>query len=297
MAKIIAVWGPTGAPGRTTVAINVAAELAELGNRVLLIDADTYGGAIAPLLGLVDEASGLAAVCRLAEQGTLAHEDIQRLSQHVPTRSGQLHVLSGIVKTDRWPELSAERIKKVLGVARESSDVIVVDVGFNLETDEEITSDLFAPRRNGATLTVLKEADCIVAVSGSDALGIARFIRAHDQLVEEFPESLSVIVVNKVRTVFEAVGAASAAATLSRYAGLHDVHELVFDDKATGQSLITSAPLLSSAPKSKLRKQIQLLALKLSPVGKVTELKQNRFARSRKKESVSEQSEQHQDSA
>ena len=285
MNKIIAVWGPTGAPGRTTVAINVAAELAELGNRVLLIDADTYGGAIAPLLGLLDEASGLAAVCRLAEQGTLASEDIQRLSQQVPTRSGQLHVLSGIVKTDRWPELSAERIKKVLGVAREISDVIVVDVGFNLETDEEITSDLFAPRRNGATLTVLKEADCIVEVSGSDALGIARFIRAHDQLVEEFPESLRIIVVNKVRTGLEAVGAASAASTLSRYAGLHDVHELVFDDKATGHSLMACAPLLSSAPKSKLRKQIQLLALKLSPVGKVTELKQNRFAHSRKQES------------
>ena len=231
MTKIIAVWGPTGAPGRTTVAINVAAELAELGNKVLLIDADTYGGAIAPLLGLVDEASGLAAVCRLAEQGTLASEDIQRLSQNVPARTGELRVLSGIVKTDRWPELSAERIKRVLAVAREISDVIVVDVGFNLETDEEITSDLFAPRRNGATLAVLKEADSIIEVSGSDALGIARFIRAHDQLVEEFPESLRIVVVNKVRSGFDAVGSASAASTLSRYAGLHEVSELAYEEK------------------------------------------------------------------
>ena len=264
MTKIIAVWSPTGAPGRTTVAINMAAELAELGNRVLLIDADTYGGAIAPLLGLVDEASGLAAVCRLAEQGTLAHEDIQRLSQHVPTRSGQLHVLSGIVKTDRWPELSAERIKKVLASAGEISDAIVVDVGFNLETDEEISSDLFAPRRNGATLAVLKEADCIVEVSGSDALGIARFIRAHDQLVEQFPDSLRLIVVNKVRSALDPRGTYQASATLSRYAGLHDILELPFDDKAVSLALATQSTLSRSALKSSLRKQLVHLADELS---------------------------------
>lgn len=264
MTKIIAVWGPTGAPGRTTVAINVAAELAEFGNRVLLIDADTYGGAIAPLLGLVDEASGLAAVCRLAEQGTLTSEDIQRLSQHVPTNSGELHVLSGIVKTDRWPELSVERIKKVLAVAREISDLIVVDVGFNLETDEEITSDLFAPRRNGATLTVLKEADCIVEVSGADAIGIARFIRAHDQLIEEFPESLRLIVVNKVRSALDPRGTYQASATLSRYAGLHDILELPFDDKAVSLALATQSTLSRSALKSSLRKQLVHLADELS---------------------------------
>jgi Flp pilus assembly CpaE family ATPase len=173
-------------------------------------------------------------------------------------------VLSGIVKTDRWPELSAERIKKVLAVAREISDVIVVDVGFNLETDEEITSDLFAPRRNGATLSVLKEADCIVEVSGSDALGIARFIRAHDQLVEEFPESLRLIVVNKVRSALDPRGTYQASATLSRYAGLHDILELPFDDKAVSLALATQSTLSRSALKSSLRKQLVHLADELS---------------------------------
>jgi Mrp family chromosome partitioning ATPase len=38
---LLAVWGPKGAPGRTTVAVNLAFEAAPL------VDADTYGGAVA----------------------------------------------------------------------------------------------------------------------------------------------------------------------------------------------------------------------------------------------------------
>ena len=43
---VVAVWGPTGAPGRTTIAVTLATELAALGITVL-VDADTYGGSVA----------------------------------------------------------------------------------------------------------------------------------------------------------------------------------------------------------------------------------------------------------
>ena len=38
---------PKGGPGRTTVAVNLAFEAAATGGEVLLVDADTYGGAVA----------------------------------------------------------------------------------------------------------------------------------------------------------------------------------------------------------------------------------------------------------
>lgn len=297
MSRLIAVWGPTGAPGRTTVAINLAAELAEQGQKVLLVDADSYGGAIAPMLGLIDEAAGFAAVCRLAESDQLTISEIERLSHVVNTGVHNMSVLSGIVRPERWPELSAERVRKVLEVVRVNFDAIVVDVGFNLETDEEITSDLFAPRRNASTLTVVKYADYIVEVASADALGIARFIRAHDVLVEEFPESLRVIVLNKVRSGLDARGSAQAASALSRFAGLHDVHELNADDKAMMASYGLGKPLSGAAKNSRLRKQFQKLAVLFSEEHSVTAQTQNRFSRSRTKASHSEQSELHQDSA
>ena len=42
---VIAVWGPAGAPGRTTVAAGLAAELAHRERRTILVDADPHGGA------------------------------------------------------------------------------------------------------------------------------------------------------------------------------------------------------------------------------------------------------------
>src|SRR6478672_4619714 len=101
-SQLIAVWGPTGAPGRTTVALNLAAELAHRGARTLLVDADTYGSSIAQSLALLDEAPGVAAAARAADQGSL---DLHSLARLAPEVTARLRVLTGIPRADRWPEL------------------------------------------------------------------------------------------------------------------------------------------------------------------------------------------------
>src|SRR5690606_21209567 len=40
--SVVVVWGPPGSPGRTTVAVNLAAELAGPSRRACLVDADTH---------------------------------------------------------------------------------------------------------------------------------------------------------------------------------------------------------------------------------------------------------------
>src|SRR4029079_11771197 len=50
--SVVAVWGPTGAPGRTTVAVTLADELSRLGSSSLLVDADVCGGGSAVRAGL-----------------------------------------------------------------------------------------------------------------------------------------------------------------------------------------------------------------------------------------------------
>ncbi len=79
--QVITVWGPVGGPGRTTIAVTLAAELAASGHDTLLVDADTYGASIAQTLGLLDESAGLAAAARAANQGVL---DVGRLSELAP---------------------------------------------------------------------------------------------------------------------------------------------------------------------------------------------------------------------
>ena len=89
----MAVWGPTGAPGRTTVAVTVAAELAASGVATLLADADVYGGVVAQVLGFLDEAPGLAAAARLANNGQL---DVAALAGAAPHAAPQLRVVTRI---------------------------------------------------------------------------------------------------------------------------------------------------------------------------------------------------------
>ena len=78
--RVVAVWGPLGAPGRTTVAVGVADEAARLGVDTLLVDADVYGGVVAQVLGLLDESPGLAGAARQATTGALDTAGLGRLA-------------------------------------------------------------------------------------------------------------------------------------------------------------------------------------------------------------------------
>ena len=272
MAQIIAVWGPTGSPGRTTIAMNVAAELAEQGHTTILVDADSYGGAIGTLLGIVDESSGIAAVCRKAGSDSLTHNDLERVVHHVQLKDYSVDVLTGITRPERWPELGAEKIKKSLQFLTNHYDVIVVDVGFNLETDEEISSDLFAPRRNAATLSALNTADVIVEVAACDPISLSRFIRSHSQLREEFGDKERHVVLNKADMA--ALGPDShhsAQHALSRFAGIRQALPVRYDSSAMRSSVYSLTPLCVSSPRSSMRKDISALAQLLVPQEKVTE--------------------------
>jgi hypothetical protein len=126
-------------------------------------------------------------------------------------------------------------------------DHTVVDVGFNLESDEEIVSDLFAPRRNAATLAVIRAADRVVALGAADPVGLARFVRAYGDLVDATDGAPVDTVVTKVRA--SAVGlnpSGQIRATLLRFAGIDDV-VLVPDDAAGCDAALLSARALPDA--------------------------------------------------
>jgi Mrp family chromosome partitioning ATPase len=194
--RLVAVWGPTGAPGRTTVAVNVAAELAASGVPTLLADADVYGGVVAQVLGFLDEAPGLAAASRLANNGQL---DLAALAAAAPQAAPNLRVLTGISRADRWPELRPSALDQVWLLCRSLAAVTVVDLGFCLEQDEELSFDTAAPRRNGATLATLDAADTVLAVGAADPVGMQRLVRGLAQLREVLPGALPRVVLNRVR--------------------------------------------------------------------------------------------------
>lgn len=258
---VIVVWGASGAPGRTSLAIALAAELADAGHRVALADADTHGAAVAPALGLLDEAPGFAAACRLAGTGALDDAQFQRISDWHRSGNTGFWVLTGLGRPSRWPELSAERVTGVMAAARQWCDVLVVDVASSLEQDEELSSDLAAPRRNAATLAALRAADHVVAVGAADPVGLARYLRAHSELLETIEPSRVTTVINKVRS--SAIGlnpAAQVTQTLGRFGGVDDPVLVPWDPFAFDAALLSGKSLAEVAPRSAARVAVRRLA-------------------------------------
>jgi MinD-like ATPase involved in chromosome partitioning or flagellar assembly len=260
--SVLAVWGPTGAPGRTTVAVNLADELARLGHSTLLVDADVYGGTVAAALGLLDESPGLAAACRLAAGTRVDGAALAGLCWQL--RPG-LRVLTGIPLAARWPELRPGGVTAVLAAARQLADYTVVDCGFCLETDEELSFDSLAPRRNGATLAVLDAADTVLVVGAADPVGVQRLVRAVADLRDLELPAAPTVVLNKVRSgAVPGDTAAELAGALDRFAGVTAAALLPDDRDALDDALATGRALAEARPASRLRRAVVELAGALS---------------------------------
>jgi Flp pilus assembly CpaE family ATPase len=259
--RLIAVWGPVGAPGRSTLALNCAAELAALGHEVLCVDLDTYGASLAQHAGVLDDASGVAAACRRANNGGLDTSVLRSLAVRVAPR---LSLLTGIGSPHRWPELRPAALELMLQTCREAFPLTVVDVGFCLEHDEELMYDTVAPRRNGAALTALEVADAVVAVAAADPVGIARFARSVADLRRGLDRPF-VTVVNRVRRTPLRQGSASdqLSAALERYAAVDDPL-MVPDDPVTADAAVAAGRTWAEvAPASPARAAVRRLAAQL----------------------------------
>ena len=250
--SVLAVWGPAGAPGRTTLSVLLADEIARLGVPALLIDADVYGGMVSAALGLMDESPGLAAACRATATGRFGPDGLAALCRQV---APGLRVLTGIAMAARWPELRAQAMPVVLDAACGLADWVIVDCGFSLETDEEISFDALTPRRNGATLAVLDRADVLVAIGSCDPLGMIRLVRGLDELRDAEIEAQPRIVLNRVRrTVVPGDPAAEVIAALDRFAGVRPDALLPFDPGPLDEALAAGRTLGEIRPASPLRR-------------------------------------------
>ena len=256
--RLIAVWGPTGAPGRTTIAVGLASELAALGRSTLLVDGDVYGGVIAQLLGVLDESPGLAAAARLANNGQL---HLAALASLARTITPTLRLLSGISRPDRWPELRPPALESVLSLARSLAATTVIDCGFCLEQDEELAFDTAAPRSNGATLTFLQGADTVVAVGSADPVGLQRLVRGLGELREALPGLQPMVVINRLRSsAVPGHAEKQIRAALLRYAGIEQLTVVPMDVTGVDAAVAAGRTLSEAAATSPARVALARMA-------------------------------------
>jgi hypothetical protein len=253
-SKLIAVWGSSGS-GKTLVALNLAFEIASLGKRVLLIDADSYGPSIAPALGLTEPGPGILAALRLARQSRLDHGELKRLSHELSFDKHTLQLLPGVTNPMRWSEFDEAAVKGVIEVARSHFDLIVVDVASSLEPG------IYAPEssvsRNQSSLGFIEAADLVLGLFAADAIGVNRFLWDLRMVSFDYWP-----IANRVRS--QALGMSPERQlkdAIYKLAQRELNHLLPEDSVATDTALQRAQPLLLAGRNSKLREGIRRLAI------------------------------------
>lgn len=270
-ATIIAVTSAWGGPGRTTVAVNLAAEIAARGTNPLLVDADIWGASVKQYLGLDPDGAGIAAAIRAVERGTFTLEGLRRLTEDV----AGIAVLGGLNKSERWREVSGGAVTTFWQTLRTWPGHIIVDAPVRIPTDGHEGPSLYGPAPNAMWEEISGAATQVCVVGGADTVGIHRFIN----FLLDHPRPGAHAVINRLRPSAAGPRAKeSIEELLQRYARMTDPLLIPHDD-AVDRAILNGQPLRVAAPKSPARVGIRALAERLLPGRPRT--KGPRFGRSR----------------
>lgn len=121
--RVIAVSSPGPGEGKTTITANLGSVLADIGNRVLLIDADLRKPALHGMFG-IENRKGLADL--LAGQQPISGDSVRELVHH-PT-SANLDVLTaGLPNSAAFGLFQTKRIVELINAVRKDYSLILID--------------------------------------------------------------------------------------------------------------------------------------------------------------------------
>ena len=260
--RIVLVWGPHGAPGRSTVAASLAHGLAGP-EGAILVDADVEAPSLVQLLGMPEDSSALAGAARLATHGRLDAESFQRLLAPV---GGGLSLLGGLGRAGRWRELPPASMTEVWLQCRRSAAWTVVDVAGGV-VDDDVDDFTLEPGRGAVTADLVTRADVVVVVGGADPIGVRRLLQLLDEVGSSvMPAGRVEVVLNRVRAT--AAGPSPQQAlreALARFGGVEDI-VLLPDDGATADAcLLQGCSVLEGASGSSLGKALTALVDRIDP--------------------------------
>lgn len=249
---VIAVWGPKGAPGRSSLAVELAAELAATEPRTALVDADTYGGDVAQMLGIDESLPTIVWASQVAARGD---RDAARLVEGLRRAGPDGPVLvPGVARSDLWRDVGEFAWRALLETLREAFARVVVDTGFCIEDDS--TTYSIGEGRNAAARETLRSADSVVAVCRCDPVGLKTFLWSYGALTELVEEDRIYVVANRVATGEEA----PVADLLRRHASKRPVAYVPDDPALFRAAVMKGVAARSVAPGSGVARSIRALA-------------------------------------
>ncbi len=238
--RIITVFSPKGGTGKTVTATNLATSFAKYaGKRTLLLDLDLQFGDAAIMLGIEPEKTIQDLVVAPGEL------DPEKLAGYTTRHSSGLDVLPAPIRPEDAELVTEQKLSRLLEVAKESYDVIVVD-----------TSPFF----HGPMLATLDRTDDLLLVCGLDVPTIKN-VRLSLQTLQllSFPTERIRIILNRANSnVGMKKGEVEAALEAK-------IRFEVPSDRAVPLAVNRSNPAVLSDPKSDFSRALREMAKALLP--------------------------------
>jgi pilus assembly protein CpaE len=238
--KIVTVFSPKGGTGKTVTATNVAVSLAKQhGKRALLLDLDLQFGDAAIMLGLEPEKTIHDLVTAPGEL------DSEKLAGYITAHTSGLDILPAPLRPEDAELVTEAKLARLLEVARESYDLIVVD-----------TSPFF----HGPMLATLDRTDELLLLCALDVPTLKN-VRLSLQTLDllSFPADRIKVVLRKTATKV-GMSPKEVEGALER--------KLAFElpaDGAVALAVNRGNPLVLSDPKADFSKSISAMAKALLP--------------------------------
>src|ERR671933_122514 len=179
--RLVTVFSPKGGTGKTVLSTNIGASLAKhWGKKALLLDLDLQFGDAAIMLGLEPDKTIYDLVTAPGEL------DSEKLAGYTTRHASGLDILPAPLRPEDAELVTEAKLARLLEVARESYDVIVVD-----------TSPFF----HGPMLATLERTDQLLLVTSLDVPTIKN-VRLSLQTLEllSFPPDRIKLVLNRANS-------------------------------------------------------------------------------------------------
>jgi pilus assembly protein CpaE len=241
MGRIVTVFSPKGGTGKTVMSSNLATAFAKHGGkRTLLLDLDLQFGDAAIMLGIEPDKTIYDLVVAPGEL------DPEKLAGYTTRHSSGVDVLPAPVRPEDAELVTEAKISRLLEVAKESYEMIVVD-----------TSPFF----HGPMLATLDSTDELLLVCGLDVPTIKN-VRLSLQTLDllSFPTERIRVVLNRANSNVGMKRGEVEAALEQR------VRYEVPSDRAVPLAVNRGNPAVVSDPKADFSRSVREMAKSLQPV-------------------------------
>ncbi len=242
LGEIVAVFGPKGGIGRTTIAVNLAVALAsELNQRTALVDGSFQFGDVGVLLNLNPKNKSIADLAPDLEAGL----ELETIDPFLTVHSSGVKVLLAPPSPEMAELVTAAGVRKTLELLRRTNDVVIVDCSSAM-TD--------------TTLAILDEADVILTMLTLEITSIKNmrlFLEVTNQLGYE--DSSIKLLLNRADSTL-----GIRVADVEHSIGRKVDHTIVSDGRSVVYALNRGVPFFTSNREAQVSQDVLRLATALT---------------------------------